>query len=85
MNLLLLIGYQGMTTGSSQWIGAICADRSTTRGHDLTLVPRSRERPDSVATRIADDTGRSAEVIIADLAAIHKVRFYLNLLPVTRI
>lgn len=56
-----------LITGASAGIGAIYADRLARRGHDLILVARSREKLDDVARRISDDTGRSVEVIPADL------------------
>ena len=54
-------------TGASSGIGAVYADRFACRGHDLILVARNRERLDASATRITAATGRSAEVIVADL------------------
>jgi short-subunit dehydrogenase len=56
-----------LITGASAGIGAIYADRLARRGHDLILVARNRERLGALATRLADDTGRSVEVIVADL------------------
>jgi len=56
-----------LITGASSGIGAIYADRLARRGHDLILVARNRERLDALATRLTDDTGRSVEVIVADL------------------
>src|SRR5215467_11737433 len=58
---------KALITGSSSRIGAIAADRLAKRGHDLILVARDRERLDIVATRIELQTGRSVEVIVADL------------------
>ena len=55
-----------LITGASSGIGAVYADRLARRGHDLILVARSRERLEALATQLADDTGRSVEVIIAD-------------------
>jgi uncharacterized protein len=54
-------------TGASSGIGAIYADRLAKRGHDLILVARNRTRLTALATRLTDDTGRSVEVIAADL------------------
>ena len=56
-----------LITGGSSGIGAIYADRLAKRGHELILVARSREKLDSLAKRITDDTGRSVETIVADL------------------
>jgi uncharacterized protein len=56
-----------LITGASSGIGAIYANRLARRGHDLILAGRSRERLNAVAKRIADETGRSVEVIVADL------------------
>ncbi len=56
-----------LITGASSGIGAIYADRLAKRGHDLILVARNRERLDSLAKRLVQETGRSVEVMVADL------------------
>jgi short-subunit dehydrogenase len=56
-----------LITGASSGTGAIYADRLARRGHDLILVARNRTRLEAPATRLTDDTGRSVEVIAADL------------------
>jgi len=56
-----------LITGASSGIGAIAADRLAKRGHDLILVARHRERLDALAIRLRSETGRSIDVIIADL------------------
>ena len=58
-----------MVTGASSGIGAIYAERLARRGYDLVLVARSCERLDDVAKRpTTDRTGRTVEVVAADLA-----------------
>ena len=54
-------------TGASSGIGAIYADQLASRGYDLILVARSRERLSAVAKRVREDTGRSVEIVVADL------------------
>src|SRR5215471_17579850 len=56
-----------LITGASSGIGAVCADRLAKRGHDLILVARSRERLETVAAHLSNETGRSISVIAADL------------------
>src|SRR5258708_40128724 len=56
-----------LITGASSGIGAIYADRLARRGHDLILVARSRDRLDTLAKRVSDQTGRAVEVVVADL------------------
>ncbi|WP_431285676.1 SDR family NAD(P)-dependent oxidoreductase [Humitalea sp. 24SJ18S-53] len=56
-----------LITGASTGIGAIYADRLARRGHDLILVARNRDRLLTLAKRLTDETGRSVEVVGADL------------------
>src|SRR5579863_6586263 len=56
-----------VVTGASSGIGAIYADRLARRAYDLLLVARRRRRLDGLAEYLRDDTGRSIEVIAADL------------------
>jgi hypothetical protein len=58
---------KAVITGASGGIGAIFADRLAKRGHDLVLVARNRERLEALATRLRTETGRSADVVVADL------------------
>ena len=56
-----------LITGASSGIGAIAADRLAKRGHDLILVARNGGRLRALANRLESETGRSIEVIVADL------------------
>jgi short-subunit dehydrogenase len=56
-----------LVTGASAGIGAIYADRLGKRGYDLILVARNRNRLMELARRLTNETGRSVEVIAADL------------------
>lgn len=56
-----------LITGASSGIGAIYADRLARRGYDLIIVARNRGRLDELARRITSATGRSVEVVAADL------------------
>ena len=56
-----------LITGASSGIGAIYADRLAKRGRDLILVARRVDRLQTLADKIAGETGRKVEVIAADL------------------
>ena len=56
-----------VVTGASSGIGAIYADRLACLGYDLLLVARRRRRLDGLAKYLRESTGRSIEVIAADL------------------
>lgn len=64
------IGSKGtaLVTGASSGIGAIYADRLARRGYDLILVARNQQRLQGLASNLAARTGRSAEIIAADLS-----------------
>jgi uncharacterized protein len=55
-------------TGASSGIGAVYADRLARRGHDLILIARYRERLEALAVLLRRETGRSVEVVPADLS-----------------
>jgi uncharacterized protein len=57
-----------LVTGASSGIGAVYADRLAHRGHDLVLVARDRARLEAVAERLRAETGRTVEVLPADLS-----------------
>jgi short-subunit dehydrogenase len=56
-----------LIAGASSGIGAIYADRLARRGYDLILVARNQSRLEALATRLRDETGRSVEIVPADL------------------
>lgn len=56
-----------LITGASSGIGAVYADRLARQGFDLILVARSRARLNALANHLSDQTGRTVEVVVADL------------------
>jgi short-subunit dehydrogenase len=56
-----------LITGASSGIGAVYADRLARQGYDLILVARSQAKLNTLANRLSDQTGRTVEVIAADL------------------
>lgn len=56
-----------VVTGASSGIGAVYADRLARRGYDLILVARNEERLNAVWSRIRSATGRTVQVLAADL------------------
>ena len=56
-----------VVTGASSGIGAVYADRLARLGHDLVLVARNGERLQTLDERLRGETGRSVEILVADL------------------
>ena len=56
-----------LITGASAGIGAVYADRLARRGHDLILVARDETRLNDLAARLRAETGRTVDVLTADL------------------
>ncbi|WP_397448990.1 SDR family NAD(P)-dependent oxidoreductase [Pseudomonas sp. NA-150] len=69
-----------LVTGASSGIGAIYAQRLAERGYDVILVARNRDRLNALATRLTNETGRSFEVVEADLGSKEGVRHVENIL-----
>jgi len=57
-----------LVTDAASRIGAIYADRLARRGYDLLLVARDRRRLHDLSTRLAEETGRTINVVAADLS-----------------
>lgn len=71
-------------TGSSSGIGAVYADRLAHRGYDLLLVARSKKSLEELAGRLSRETGRSVEVLAADLtnaSDVERVESFLRTDP----
>jgi len=58
---------KALITGASTGIGAVYADRLARRGYDLILVARDADRMEKLAERLRAETGRSIEILPADL------------------
>jgi hypothetical protein len=63
-----------LITGASAGIGAVYADRLARRGYDLVLVARKRDRLETLQRRLTEQTGRSIEVVVADLTNCQDIR-----------
>ncbi|MEO6676220.1 MAG: SDR family NAD(P)-dependent oxidoreductase [Pseudomonas sp.] len=55
-------------TGAASTVGVAYAQRLARLGYDLTLIARDREHLLLIAARVTDQSGRSVEVLAADLA-----------------
>ncbi|MBB5341252.1 SDR family NAD(P)-dependent oxidoreductase [Tunturiibacter gelidoferens] len=58
---------KALITGASTGIGAVYADRLARRGYDLILVARNGEKLKELAASLTSATGRSVDVLAADL------------------
>ena len=56
-----------LITGASSGIGAIYADRLARAGYDLILVARRADKLHTLAQTLTNRTGRSVEILTADL------------------
>jgi short-subunit dehydrogenase len=56
-----------LVTGASTGIGAVYADRLAKRGYDLILVARDGARLTALAEKLGEETGRTVDVLRADL------------------
>src|SRR5712691_4408897 len=59
---------KAIVTGASTGIGAVYARKLAERGYDLITVARNAARLAANANRIREQSGRTVEVIVADLA-----------------
>ncbi|NBB08063.1 SDR family oxidoreductase [Pseudomonas sp. SLFW] len=69
-----------LITGASAGIGAVYADRLAKRGYDLILVARNGDRLKDLAARLAAETGRSIETLVADLGDKRSLKQVENVL-----
>jgi uncharacterized protein len=61
-------GQRALVTGASSGIGAVFARELASRGSDLVLVARSRDKLASLADELRASYGVAADAVVADLA-----------------
>lgn len=69
-----------VVTGASSGVGACYAEQLAERGYDVIMIARDRARMNRLASHLTDKTGRSFEVMQADLARHAGVRSVESLL-----
>jgi len=70
-----------VVTGASSGVGACYAEQLAERGYDVIMIARNRERMNQLARQLTDKTGRSFEVMQADLtrqAGVQRVESLLR-------
>lgn len=65
---------KALITGASTGIGAVYSDRLAKQGYDLILAARSADKLEALSKKLIAATGRSVEVLPADLTNVHDVR-----------
>ncbi|MBN3761421.1 SDR family NAD(P)-dependent oxidoreductase [Burkholderia sp. Ac-20365] len=69
-----------VVTGASSGVGACYAEQLAERGYDVIMIARNRARMNTLASQLTDKTGRSFEVVQADLARLAGVQSVESLL-----
>lgn len=67
-------GRVAIVTGATQGIGRVTAEALAREGADVTLIVRDEPRGREVAAAIGQTSGRSVDVLVADLASLAEVR-----------